>query len=665
MTPTPGIRPQPIGRHASRTPGGHGGAFRCLCLVLGIAPLALAAGEVRVEVIAPGLRFLRGAANGALIERHGRTLAFYGDPREPAAAADMVLFTHQRRDETWAGRALVAAGAQAVVPEAERADFAEVAAFWAGFARQRFHDYTHKSTKVPGEPLPVARTVRGGETLAWEGLSVRVLDTPGYTRGAVTYLLDLDGQRVAFTGDLIYGDGRILDLYSLQDAIPEAKMMAYHGYAARLADLLNSLDRLAAERPTLLVPSRGPLIRNPSPAIARLTALARAFYANYLWTDAHRYYLPENLFLVKARRILGPDARVEWMTPAETRPLPPWIIPIDNARLILAQDGTGFLVDCGSQRILDELGRLQESGRCTTIEHIFVTHYHNDHTDQVARAAKRFNATVHASERNRDLLRDPAAYRLPCLTTEPIEVTGHSASGSRWRWKEYELTLFYFPGQTLHHDALLVTKDTGEQFFFIGDSFTPAGVDDYCALNRNLLHEGMGYLHCLDLVSRQAPEAWLINQHVGPSFRFSARQRDELRGALRQRIRLLQDLLPWDDPNFGLDEGWARFHPYAPKVKPGQAVRLSLRLMNHSPVEQCFTVTPRLPRGWAPTPGVPLTVRIPAREEGAVEVAFQIPPETAAGIHLVTADVAWGDWDLREWTEAMVTVVDPGRNLTR
>lgn len=64
--------------------------------------------------------------------------------------------------------------------------------------------------------------------------------------------MDLDGQRIAFTGDLIYGDGKLLDLYSLQDVISEAKMMAYHGYAARLADVA-SLNRLAAERPTLLV----------------------------------------------------------------------------------------------------------------------------------------------------------------------------------------------------------------------------------------------------------------------------------------------------------------------------------------------------------------------------------------------------------------------------
>jgi glyoxylase-like metal-dependent hydrolase (beta-lactamase superfamily II) len=627
-----------------------------LLLLLALTPLTTPGREVTREQIGPGVQVLRGAVNGAWLERHGKRLAIYGDPRDLPAKADLVLFTHHRRDVAWAGRALVAAGTPAVVPAGERADFAEVAKFWSDFTRKRFHDYTHKSSKVLGEPIPVARTVRGGDTLDWEGLSFRVLDTPGYSPGAVSYLVDLDGQRIAFTGDLIYGDGKVFDLYSLQDAIPEAKMMAYHGYAARLADVLTSLARLAAERPTLLVPGRGPIIRNPAETIVALTARARAFYANYLFIDAHRYYLPEDRFLAKARRVLGLEAKVAWMPPAATRPLPPWVVPIDNARLILAADKTGFLVDCGSPRIIGELKKLQAAGRLTSIEHIFVTHYHDDHTDQVAQAAKLFGATVHASEENREVLRHPAAWRLPCLTTEPIEVTGHAKSGSRWRWKEFEMTLAYFPGQTLHHDALLVKRDGGETFFFIGDSFTPAGIDDYCLLNRNFLHEGMGYFRCLETVKREAPEAWLINQHVAPAFRFSTGQLEEMLGVLRRRAALLQALLPWDDPNFGLDEGWARFHPYAVEVRPGQPARLSLRIWNHSSAEQTFLVRPRLPQGWASGLLQPLSLRVPARAEGAVDVAFVAPANASAGLHLVTADVSWGDWELREWTEAMVTV---------
>ncbi|MBM4093297.1 MAG: hypothetical protein FJ276_28380, partial [Planctomycetes bacterium] len=175
--------------------------------------------------------------------------------------------------------------------------------------------------------------------------------------------------------------------------------------------------------------------------------------------------------------------------------------------------------------------------------------------------------------------------------------------------------------------------------------------------NRNFLHEGMGFFFCLDLVGRVAPEALLINQHVGPAFRFSGRQRDAMLDTLRERTRLLQELLPWDDPNFGIDEGWARFYPYATEVRPGESVRLSLRLQNHSPKEQTFAVKPRLPAGWTLTAVDPALIGIPPREERAVELAFAVPANAPAGIRLVTADISWDDWDLREWTEAMVTVV--------
>lgn len=627
--------------------------------VCSLAAAAQAADAPRVEEIATGLKVVRGAVNGALLERSGKTLAIYGDPRENPQPVDTLLLTHHRRDVVWAGRSLVSKGAKAVVPATESAEFVDVGQFWSNFAQQRFHDYSHKTTKVLAEPISVWNTVRGGNTLTWEGLPIRVLDTPGYTRGAVTYLIEIDGKPIAFTGDLLYGDGQILDLYSFQDAIPELGMMAYHGYAARLADLITSLRRIAAEQPALIVPARGPLVGTPQETIDALISRIEALYANYLSIDAHRYYSSAESFAAKASRILGPDRPVDCMPLAETiAPLPPWIVAIDNARLIVSADKTGFLIDCGSQNILDELKRRQANGDLAAIEHAFITHYHDDHTNQVADFAAAFNATVHASRRNWDILENPGAFRMPCLTTRPFHVSGRVEAGSRWRWKEFEMTVFDFPGQTLQHDALLVKKDTGEQYFFVGDSFTPSGIDDYCLLNRNLLHEGMGYLLCLQHVKQSAPDAMLINQHVGPAFRFSRSQIDYMVDTLKRRIHLMKSLFPWDDPNFGIDEGWARFYPYARTARPGEAVTLSLRILNHSPAEQTFELTPHLPPGWTLVWQHPTPLRILPRQEGAAEMVVALPDTVPAGNYILTTDVRWGEWELRHWTEAMITVQD-------
>jgi glyoxylase-like metal-dependent hydrolase (beta-lactamase superfamily II) len=51
--------------------------------------------------------------------------------------------------------------------------------------------------------------VRGGEVQDFDGVRIEVIDTPGYTRGAVSYWLETGGKRIACTGDLIYGAGQL------------------------------------------------------------------------------------------------------------------------------------------------------------------------------------------------------------------------------------------------------------------------------------------------------------------------------------------------------------------------------------------------------------------------------------------------------------------------
>src|SRR5690606_1017791 len=132
--------------------------------------------------------------------------------------------------------------------------------------------------------------VSDGDVIEAGKTRIRVVSTPGYTRGAVSYVIETAGKRIACTGDLIYGDGKLLDLYSLQDAVPEAKARGYHGYAARAGDLIRSLRRIAAEQPDVLLPARGPAIPNPQASIERLIGRLQSFLASHYETDALRWY---------------------------------------------------------------------------------------------------------------------------------------------------------------------------------------------------------------------------------------------------------------------------------------------------------------------------------------------------------------------------------------
>src|SRR5450755_1588914 len=240
---------------------------------------ALVAMLARSQSLPEGIRFQQAAAWNSVMIRDNT--AVYG---ATSAKVTRVLLTHARRDVISAGSAPV------IVPAAEKDLFVVPSAFWEKLETRRFHDYAQQTTKVPVVPLRVERTVSDGDTFDAGGVRIRVLATPGYTRGAVSYVLETGGKRIACTGDLIYGDGRLFDLYSLQDAVPEAKARGYHGYAARAGDLIGSLRRIAKEKPDVLLPARGPAITDPQASIARLIQRLQDFLQSHFETDALRWY---------------------------------------------------------------------------------------------------------------------------------------------------------------------------------------------------------------------------------------------------------------------------------------------------------------------------------------------------------------------------------------
>ena len=375
-----------------------------------LCPCDARAGEQQSTLV----NVVQGAVNGVRIERNGHRLVIYGDPQQRWKTADVVLFTHSRRDVVWAGQALVKNGAKCVVPAAEAERFTGAEKFWTEFWDRRFHDYAQQSTKVPTVSMKVDRAVREGDVIEFQGLAIRVLDTPGYTRGAVSYFVEADGIKYGFVGDLICGDGQLLDLYSLQDAVAEAKIMGYHGYAGRMGQLIESLRKVAAQKPNILVPARGPVIEQPEPAIKRMIERLQAAYGNYLSISAGRWYFKDR-YDVLASRVLGDTAKVEWMPYARTieKAPPDWIVPIDNARLLLSQDRSGFMIDCGSQAIFDRVQKLQEAGRLTSVEGLFITHYHDDHTDWVNEFLDKHGCPAYVTPIMEDVLRRPGPTGCP------------------------------------------------------------------------------------------------------------------------------------------------------------------------------------------------------------------------------------------------------------
>jgi len=609
-----------------------------------------------VVKLSPHVGLHQDGINGVFIEKNGHMLVIYGDPSGSVKEADKVLFTHSRRDVVWAGRELVERGAESVVPLGETDNFTKADEFWSSFVNKRYHDYEQQTTKIPTEPLRVNQTVSGRDTLDWQNTKIRVIDTPGYTRGAVSYFVTVDGLRYGFVGDIIFGEGQLFDLYSLQDAVAQANIGGYHGYAGRIGELIRSLRKVMGQEPDILVPARGPAIRNPKAAIGLLIKRLQAVYANYLSINAGHWYFKDR-YETLAARVLESPADVNWMPYApviEKRP-PRWIIPIHNSRLIVSEDGAGFLIDCGSEAIIRDVAKLREEGRLSKLDGLFITHYHDDHTDKVPQLVREFGCPVYATEELEDILERPDAYRLPCVTANKISDLTAVADGHKMRWRQFNLTFYYFPGQTLYHDALLVEKDGGEKILFVGDSFTPSGIDDYCLQNRNLLHNGMGYFYCLDLLRKMPSGCLLINQHVLEPFRFGQDQLAHMAMVLQERKQLLADLLPWDEPNYGIDERWVRIYPYGQKTKAGQRLGMAVRILNHSNREHVYAVSLNVPEGFQPRPER-ASLNIGRGKEGEMRFQIAVPSQVTNNVYVITADIEFDRWDLRQWCEALIEV---------
>lgn len=539
--------------------------------------------------------------------------------------------------------------------------------YWEERWNRHFHDYACQSTDYPTRPVPVTHWGVDGNKIPIKGHSaeIHVIKTPGPTAESVSYLIEHSGsgQSWLFSGDLVLGDGRIPDLYRFQDTIPEAGLRGYHGYAGRLASLLGSLRKLTDLKFDRHFSGRDELEVNMSDGpLAGLESRVISLYENYLSSSALHWYFGDRFLNGSFERLStgqsvppGPN-----FTRFEDRPA--WVLSKGTTRIIQSRSGKGFMLDCGNQGVIRYVDQMYSDGSLSGIDGIFVTHYHDDHTDSVDEASKHFDCDVYAIREYADLLKHPSAYRLPCLTGNPITRLKAVRDGYQMEWEEFVLTFHFFPGQTWYHGGLLVhLKDDPKQaVFFAGDAFTPSGLDDYCIWNRNLLNEGTvssdsaGYFQCLDLLlgyNRQIPgypglPLLVANQHVDPVFEIRPDKSMELVDKLRRRVGILGDLVEPDTPSLGLDPYWFTLYPYQLSAKAGERVAIDARVNpadlrsggSNIPGNAVVVLSLHLPEAWGSERGIVTTTTTVA---GLSSQIFDvgIPKSLTAGLYPVSASL--------------------------
>ncbi len=104
---------------------------------------------------------------------------------------------------------------------------------------------------MPTDAIPVAQDLADGDRLSFGPAEIRVVQTPGHTDGSLSFLVEVDGQRVVFSGDCIADPGQLWDVYSLQRGFAHGgqEIGGYHGFMGdrwRLAESLAKIKEPAA-----------------------------------------------------------------------------------------------------------------------------------------------------------------------------------------------------------------------------------------------------------------------------------------------------------------------------------------------------------------------------------------------------------------------------------
>jgi len=596
----------------------------------------------------------RGAINAGILKDENRALLVdpgAGEVGEVMRSlgideVDLIVFTHHHRDQACGMDQVSNIGTKVGVPQAERAYFDDIAPYWNDPA-YRWHLYNfHPHHLMLTEPIAVHETYSEGSSFGWGKAHLSVLATPGHTDGSVSYLVDVDGQRTAFTGDLIYDEGKIFELHSLQKGNGN-EITDYHGYLGARGQVVESLQRVKDARPTRIVPSHGAIMTNPSKAIKALTKRFKSCYDRYAAISALRYYFP-NMFAEYAK---GPKV----MPILPGKDVPGCLRHFGTTWLLISQDKAAFAIDCGDLSVIQEVKKLQADRTINQVERLWITHYHDDHVDVAQAFRDVFGCSVMTDSHVADVIEKPLYWRLPCISPEAVSVDLHTHDGESWRWREFKMTGYHFPGQTYYHSGLLVEGWRGMRMFFAGDSFTMSGIDDYCAGNRNFLSAGAGFDKCIELLDKLKPDL-IFNSHVEQAFDFTPEQYAFMRANLGKRKDEYGKLLAHEDPNYGIDEHWIRCYPYEQHLRGGTNVTLHVVITNHSTSPRTAECRAVLPTTWGGGVTDYAFATVEPDQEEFISLSFRIPDDAPLERYVVPVDVRYEGRLLPQVTEAIIQV---------
>jgi glyoxylase-like metal-dependent hydrolase (beta-lactamase superfamily II) len=549
-----------------------------------------------------------------------------------------VLVTHHHRDQVQGLERAAAAGIRIWVPPVERELFERVDARWQ--SRPVDNDYDLREDRFAlVEPVEVTGAVDEYRTTRFGGFDVYALPTPGHTVGSLTYLVEVDGRRLAFSGDLVYGEGKVWSLAATQ--------WSYTGVEGQAATIL-SCGMLGDREPDVLLPSHGEPVEDPQAALS----------------------------LVRSRLQELVDLRMPWEWNLEDWLRRPWVeitphvlrnrASFANTYALVSENGAALLFDFGydltvgspmggngdptaRRPLLATFDVLRRDFGVRRVEAVVTTHYHDDHVAGLNLLRDVEGAEVWSPENVAPILENPRRFDLPCLWFDPIRVDRTLPLGEPTAWNEYELLLHPLPGHTLYAAAIEFDAD-GKRFLATGDQQSNDGGTSFLNYQYRNRFGSEDFVRSAELYRSRRPDVLLTGHWAAMDV--TDAWLDRVAEDAGRVADLHAEMLP--EEGFGPEGFGARIEPYRSSVPAGGEVELDVLVRNPFDRDATAAVRLALPAGWDASPA-PAEVDVDPLGEATVRVRVHVGPEPVRRAR-VAADLTVGGVRFGQQAEALVDV---------
>ena len=587
------------------------------------------------EPIQPNIYRLQDACNVYLL-RSGNTGVLIDAGSDRLATAlesvgvdqiDWILHTHYHRDQCLGSADLKKTGAKIAIGKTD-ADYLQrgttelpINTADRYLLSDDLSDFGRRME--PFQKPGVDRVLMEGDEIKWKEYTIRVMDTPGHTKGSVSYLVEVDGRMICFSGDLIMQGGYVQNLYSMQWIYLQNP---------GIDSSITSIDKINLLDPELILPSHGPQIKQPQADLQRLRSRILAFQNSFNIQRAGRWNWSG--FVQVSEHVIQDCG--------------------STSQLVIGESGDALLFDCGGNFTNERLNEARQKFGIGKIDVIIPSHWHYDHIDGIPALAASEGAEIWVWEGLREHVENPGNFITTCWSDTKIKADRILSEGEIFEWGGYSLQAFHNPVHMEEQMGLAVRVDN-IKFYFTADG-SSSNREGYM---RSSIHcyNGISTKTGLIKTARSFYDAdpYICIPAHSNGFATHTDTREEFMDWAMKTTDAIQSLLPPGHSEIGFNPYWITFYPAKESMKPGERKQVVLRIKNTAD----RTVSGK---AWLKShdditfPEKVLNYELGQGEMREIPVEIKIKTSCRPGTYIITADIEFGHEFFGEYPQGYIII---------